>query len=54
LADSWNPEVTKLWFDVLDVRDGAVKLLRDKHIDLQVAALIQSLANPDLKEDKQR
>jgi hypothetical protein len=36
------------------IRDGAVKILRDKHIDLQLAALKQSLNAPDLKEDGQR
>jgi DNA primase len=35
-------------------RDGVVKILRDKHIDLQLAALNQRLAAPDLKEDEQR
>ena len=34
-------------------RDGAVKILRDKNIDLQLAALNQRLADPDLKEDEQ-
>jgi len=33
---------------------GIIKGLRDKHIDLQVAALNQSLTNPDLKEDEQK
>jgi DNA primase len=36
------------------VRDGTVKLLRDKHIELQLAALNQRLLTPDLKEDEQR
>jgi DNA primase catalytic core len=36
------------------IRDGAVKILRDKHIDLQLAALNQRLLAPDLKEDEQR
>jgi DNA primase len=35
-------------------RDGAVKILRDKHIELQLAALNQRLLTPDLNEDEQR
>ena len=36
------------------VRDGAVKILRDKHIELQLVALNQRLLTPDLNEDDQR
>lgn len=36
------------------VRDGAIKILRDKHIDAQLVAVNQKLISPDLSEDDQR
>ena len=36
------------------IRDGAVKILRDKYIERQLTALNQRLLAPDLKEEEQR
>ncbi len=35
------------------MRDSALKVLRDKHIERQLAALQQRLSSPDLKDDEQ-
>ena len=37
----------------LPTRDGALKILRDKYIEHQLAALNQSLAAPELNEQEQ-
>jgi len=53
LADSRPIRDAELLLKGSPTRDGALKLLRDKHVDLQLMLLQQSLAAPDLKEEEQ-
>jgi DNA primase len=53
LADS-RPSPVEKNLKGLPTRDSTLKILRDKYIERQLAALNQRLNAPDLKEDEQR
>jgi hypothetical protein len=53
LSDS-RPSPVEKNLKGLPTRDGTLKILRDKYIERQLAALNQRLNAPDLKEDEQR
>jgi hypothetical protein len=53
LSDS-RPSPVEKNLKGLPTRDSTIKILRDKYIERQLAALNQRLNAPDLKEDEQR